>query len=309
MDKLIRNGIKSLVLLFELTILFLCFLAFISSARASVSPFNLSKLNVEILTGSTALGVKGSIMTPIWFQARKLVYGVFQTSYDTDAKSYLLEFGSGYRQPVRIVLGSYFDENMIAGGYLLADKTVAKQSKDRTYWQATLGGELYNRNLSISLNGYFSLGKHKWLDYSNSQYISFGINYYAIYDVASTWGMDLQVGHRIPILRGAFSKSSGMMGYVGCYHYDLPKGKDLKTDKKINSVDGISLKLSYELNKYFTFNLADTYDNYKHNTIMLGLRFSVGGSKGSDDLLKPLKNNIGGIRTLGTAQELGVVKV
>ena len=42
---------------------------------------------------------------------------------------------------------------------------------------------------------------------------------------------------------------------------------------------------------------------------MLGLRFSVGGSKGSDDLLKPLKNNIGGIRTLGTAQELGVVKV
>ena len=276
--------------------------------------------NIEALTGSALFAVQGSLMAPLWARPDRVLYMDLQGDYDTHSKGNSLELGLGYRQIKDIQLGKYFNQEMIIGGYFFLDRTTSKgATKDRSYYQGNIGGSLYNKELSLSVNGYFAIGRSKWDDgdawatqlgdYSQEEYDQHTMYdaKYKLSDITSDWGLDVQAGHVIPIPR-----VKGLKGYLGGYYYHTKDAYNLKSSKKLGSKIGLGLRATYQLNKYFMLDLRDTYDNYEHNTVMLGVRFSAGGTinDGMDpnaltsNLLDPVEHNMGELSSVGSVQSI-----
>ena len=318
----------------------LVFLSFFALQRASAEVFYIqqaqspdrARLNLEAFTGSTSFSAEGSVMMPILADPNRVFYADIQESYDSNSKGNSTDMGLGYREIKDLRIGNYFNQQVILGGYFFADRTESKGEYDnRSYWQGNLGGEVYNKNFSLSLNAYFALGPHKWSngtkwanqigDYShevfdkNSEYDT----KYRLDDIASDWGFDIDMGHVIPLsgIKGlSIPNEKTLKGYFGFYYYNQEEGYNLTHKKQLGSVIGVSLKASYKLDNYLTLDVRDTYDNYNDNTFLLGLMLSIGGTinEGMDstalteNLLAPVDHNIGEASALGSSQELSSVR-
>ena len=278
---------------------------------ANIDSVKASQLNLDLETGSTAFGIKGEGLIPLYLKANKAIYTDLEGSYDTKSKGYSIELGGGYRQIEDINLGKYFHKNMILGGYAFLDMTRAKGAeKHRTLLEGNIGGELYNATESLSINAYIPLSKHKWTDEtewgSANQEIIEGHNLYntkyRLTELTPNWGLDIEAGHTIPI-PGA---KNNLKGYLGGYYENQDKGQN-SDGKTKGSIKGISAKATYQINKYIMVEAQDSYDNYRNNEIMVGAKVTLGKSETNgleEELLQGVNHNIAGAGMIGAADTL-----
>ena len=65
---------------------------------ANIDSVKASQLNLDLETGSTAFGIKGEGLIPLYLKPNKAIYTDLEGSYDTKSKGYSIELGGGYRQ-------------------------------------------------------------------------------------------------------------------------------------------------------------------------------------------------------------------
>src|SRR5690606_19335866 len=98
------------------------------------------------------------------------------------------------------------------------------------------------------------------------------------------WGIDGEVGRVIPGIEG-------LTAYLGGYYFNGNKAKDTK---------GVSGRMEYALNPNVSLTLHNSYDNVEHNTLLMGLKLSLGGTNNSSRdrseiggrLLDPINRNL-----------------
>ena len=278
---------------------------------ANIDSVKASQLNLDLETGSTAFGIKGEGLIPLYLKANKAIYTDLEGSYDTKSKGYSIELGGGYRQIEDINLGKYFHKNMILGGYAFLDMTRAKGAeKHRTLLEGNIGGELYNATESLSVNAYIPLSKHKWIgeiEWGDAgQEVMEGHSLYntkyRLTERTANWGLDAEVGHVIPT---PWTKDN-LKGYLGGYYEN--QNKIQTTDgKNQGSIKGISAKATYQINKYIMVEAQDSYDNYRNNEIMVGAKVTLGKSETNgleEELLQGVNHDIGQRSLVGTTETL-----
>lgn len=162
------------------------------------------------------------------------------------------------------------NDERILGAYVFADRSVSPNHN--YFWFISPGIESFDNEFDFRANGYFPLnttqqyGKTDWAD-------NFGIYDYVWfqghqqYDRLMTqneevgWGVDAEIGRIIP-------GTHAMRMYLGGYHFNFDTASD---------INGISGRGELPLNQYLALTVRDSYDNVQHNTLLLGLRLTLGG--------------------------------
>lgn len=220
------------------------------------------KVSVWGMTGTSTIA-KGQALYPIYGDQSKAFFGLVEGNAITNQKDWYAGAGLGYRQVVN---------NLIYGGYVIAD--YATSTAGTHFWVANPGFEVMGKEWDLNINGYIptTRGK-KTLDYGWAD--DLGIYDYVRFEKHNKYnrrsehtdieamgtGVDLKVGRTIPHLEAA-------KVYLGGYYFD---------EKDVGHVVGGLAKVSYEVNKYLTFEVTGTYDNRNHNRALAGIKLTLGG--------------------------------
>lgn len=251
---------------FSMTLSGLC-LAFFPSfsfAQASV-PVNLIFPLTPRITGIGFVGdesmVWGDGMLPLWGNANQIWYVDVQgkTAFDSD---WLGSLGAGLR--------GVFNDSTILGGYVFVDRNTSDYKN--TFWFVNPGVEALGTLFDFRANGYFPTSSKK--QYGSTDWAdNFGVYNFVTFsghqqfDILMTqdeevgWGGDAEVGALIPGLRGT-------RVYVGGYHFSFQDTPD---------INGVAGRVEFPVNRYLGFTLRDSYDNVQHNTLLAGLKITLGG--------------------------------
>ncbi len=200
--------------------------------------------------------------------------------------------GIGYRQ----IMG----QSVVLGGYVLGG--YSKTPTDHSILFVNPGFEALGKVWEFRLNGYFPISKSKWDtsgwadNFGNNSYVMYTGHdeYDAMFTYHETAGMgaDTQIGRKLFKLKNTLVK-----GYLEGYYF---------SEGSNNAVTGGGATISVQPYSYLKFSLTDTYDNYAHNTAMLGIEVSLydllsGNSKTTDDLdlqhrlFEPIQNNFAAV--------------
>lgn len=152
----------------------------------------------------------------------------------------------------------------VLGIYVLGDYSQARDG--HKYWVIGPGIESLGHAWDFRLNGYIPIGKKSWKDdgwaqkFGNYSYVQSVDN--NVYDHKLAYYQEVGMGGDVEIGRKLF-KSDNMLikGYAQGYYYNMNYNSD---------VIGGGVKLALQPNKFITFSANYTYDNYRHNTFMLG---------------------------------------
>jgi hypothetical protein len=212
---------------------------------------------------------KAQVLLPLKGDSTYALYAIGEGSKTfSDDKNWMLGAGIGYRKIV---------DDKIYGVYVTANYNRSPFAK--SYWIANIGAEILGKYWDFNINAYLpTAGRKTWRgegwaeDYGIYQYGRFADDANRVQNYYDHWlyadfrenagrGFDFRVGRVIP-------KFDKMKFYLGGYYFNT-------TD--CGSIKGVSAKLTYELSKYTTVELTNTYDNYNHNRATLGVRFALGG--------------------------------
>lgn len=217
------------------------------------------------ITGLGMLGddevVWGDMMLPLAGNSNSVWYADVQskTAFDTD---WLGSAGTGVRQVA--------NPNSIWGAYVFVDRTVSPDSN--IFWFISPGIEELGTWIDFRANGYFptntkkQYGQTDWADnFGVYDYVSF--QGHEQYDILMNqeeevgWGGDAEIGARIPGL-------GGTRAYIGGYHFNFDNASD---------INGVAGRVELPMNRYLGLTVRDSYDNEQHNTILVGLKLTLGG--------------------------------
>lgn len=244
----------------------------------------------EVINGDGMVALAGN-ENGIWF-----LDGQGKTAFQS---SWVASLGTGIRIPQ--------EDKRILGAYLFGDYNTS--GSDKNYWFVSPGLESMGQLMDFRLNGYIPVGTQRNFvssgfadNFGNYDYVSFsGHNQYdAIvnnYEEVG-WGFDGEAGIRL-------AKLAGLRLYAGGYHFNM---------QNTNDINGVSGRIQVPVNSHIEFNVRDSYDNEQHNTIELGIRFTIGGVNKSprssyqpirERLLDPIERNLA---TLGQGTAEPVAK-
>lgn len=213
------------------------------------------------MTGSYTMA-KGQALVPFYADQNQAFFGIVEGNVVAHDSTWMVGGGLGYRKIVN---------DYIYGGYFIADYN--KLSNKNNFWIANPGLEMLGKTWDFGINAYFTLNSSKvraqdgWAadNFGNYNYLRFtGHNRYdhrlQEFDQAGK-GFDFRVGRVVP----SFEKAKV---YIGGYHFDT---------QDAGSINGVSAKITYELNKYTALELTNNYDNLNHNRTMVGVKLTLGG--------------------------------
>lgn len=162
-------------------------------------------------------------------------------------------------------------DNAVLGAYVFGDYNQAPSGHH--YWSIGPGIESLGRKWDFHLNGYFPVGKSTWEDeawaseYGDYSYIQFqeGTNnmydHHLAYNEEAGMGGDTEIGVKLFKMHGVLVK-----GYVQGYYFAMDKNDDMY---------GGGVKITAQPTRYLTFSVNDTYDNYQHNVLMVGMQVKI----------------------------------
>lgn len=192
--------------------------------------------------------------------------------------SYVGSLGTGFR----MVQG----DQRILGAYVFGDANVSPDNNQ--YWFVSPGIESMGTLMDFRMNGYIPVGTQRNLtstgfadDFGNYNYVTF-TGHDQLDAIVNNfeevgWGLDGEAGIRLARLQG-------VRLYAGGYHFNLQNADD---------INGFSGRLQVPINSYIEFNVRDSYDNDQHNTIEIGLRFTLGGvNKSPRDPNQPIRERL-----------------
>lgn len=235
-------------------------------AIAPIHQFTEFKLKPRVsvwgLSGSYTSG-KGQVLFPLSGDQSRAFFALAEGDANTNS-TWFAGAGLGYRQ---------IANNMLYGGYLIADYT---QSRDNNgYWIANPGVEVFGTAWEFNANAYIAINNKK-KEYSTVRWADeFGIYRYIEHTAHTQYnrhaerndfesagqGADFKIGRTIPGLDSAKL-------YVGGYYFK---------NEAAGHVTGGLVKATYDINKYVGLEATDSYDNYNHNKVMLGVKVTLGG--------------------------------
>lgn len=217
------------------------------------------RLNVWGFTGNSTL-VDGQFLMPVYGDQTRALYVAAEGNYVKNDSSWLGGLGAGYRQIV---------DNRIYGGYALVDSLHTPHNE---FTILKPGLEMLSNVWDVNVNGYLSLDSKKKIGqggWAGDDFGDYGFtrptghDYYdhfiQQYEEAGR-GFDVEVARVIPHFED-------VKLHVGVYHFDASNS---------GSTTGVGTRLTYDINKYAGVELADTYDNTKHNQFLVGVRFALG---------------------------------
>lgn len=236
---------------------------------------------VPRLTGIGLLGSEevagGDGMLPVYGNNNGVFYIDLQgkTAFES---SWLGSIGAGVR-------GVYNDSN-IFGAYVFADRNISPNHNE--FWFVSPGIESLGTIIDLRANGYFPTNTKKqyastdWADnFGVTDFVSF--QDHQQFDILMTqdeevgWGGDAEIGARIPIL-------SNLRAYVGGYHFNSQDASD---------INGVAGRIEIPVNRYIGVTARDSYDNVQHNTVMVGLRVTLGGvNTNPTDIHQPIQQRL-----------------
>lgn len=241
----------------------------INQSSKQLQAFSLTpKVYLSGLTGSYTIG-KAQTLLPFISNQNSVFYGLAEGNIVAHDGSWFVGAGLGYRKIIN---------DRIYGGYLLADYNYSLSHN--AFWVATPGLELLGKKWDFRVNGYIPLRDKKKNYVTTSWAEDFGVNKYLRYEGHSGYdrfvqrtdfesigsGFDFTVGRVIP----HFEKAKI---YVGAYHFAL---------RDAGNVDGVTGKLTYQLNNRCSLEVTDSYDSYKHNEVLLGVKIALGGGSANN---------------------------
>lgn len=219
------------------------------------------RVSIWGLTGNYTLA-QGQVLLPFSGDQNKVFYGLVEGNIVAHDDTRVIGMGLGYRQIVN---------DRIYGGYFITD--YARSIGKNSFIVANPGIEIlgkvwdFNFNAYIPLNNERTSSKLGWAadDFNKYDYLRFtGYNQYdhklQEFEQAGR-GLDFRVGRVIPHLDKA-------KAYLGGYYFST---------KDAGSIQGVSAKITYELNQYTAIELTDTYDNYNKNKALFGVKLTLGG--------------------------------
>lgn len=237
----------------------------IAAQVSSLKEFALNpRLSISGVTGNYTIG-KGQALFPLYGDQTQALYGIAEGSIASGNSGWFAGAGLGYRKVI--------DNNKILGGYFIMDRTISPEKN--AFWIANPGVEIMGKDWDVNCNVYLPLRYSKDTYKTVKWAEEFGIHTFTQYKEhygydrymqrtdyeAVSRGVDLRVGKTIP----NFDKAKI---YLGGYYF---KAADA------GQINGVLTKLSYELNKYTSVELTNTYDNYNHNKFLFGLKLTLGG--------------------------------
>ena len=227
----------------------------------NVKPFKLKpRFNIWGISGDRTL-TKGQFLIPLYGNAGKVFYLATAGSYMENDSSWTGSAGPGYRQ----VVGEH-----IWGIYAL---TSYVRTPHNGFIVINPGLEMLGAVWDMTVNGYVPVGNKKKLgqegwagdDFGEYNYAhATGHNYYdhrlQRYEEPGR-GVGIDLARVVPYFDDA-------KFHVGAYHLDTASS---------GSNNGVSSKLTYDLNKYTALEVEDCYDTTNRNVFTIGIRFSSGG--------------------------------
>ena len=239
-----------------------------STTNSNVFAFPLTpRLAVTGLAGTDTIGAADA-MVPLAGNCNGFFYGDVQGKVGND-NGWMGSVGAGYRQIV--------SNSDILGGYLFIDRD---ETKDKNhFWVLSPGLESMGEYWDARVNGYIPVSSKKVFDHSSwadelgmAQYVSFSghqqfdhkFNFYE----AIGPGVDGEIGGIIP-------QWHRLAIYGGGYYFHI---------QDTNNIKGAEARIELPVTHYLTALVWDTYDNREHNTIVGGVRVSLGGSCRQDAL-------------------------
>lgn len=154
------------------------------------------------------------------------------------------------------------------GTYLFADYNHA--ALNHYYWSLNPGLEFFSQHWDWHLNGYLPLSHKDWLvkqDFANqfADYQHTSFTGHQQYDHIYTERAELAPGLDMSTTWHPGQEQSETITF-GAYHFQF------KASDKMN---GLYLSLEYPINQHFKLVTTDSYDNYLHNFITLGIKFTL----------------------------------
>lgn len=268
---------------------------FTTSTYADSAPYNtnvlpfplMPRLALTGLAGTDTLGAADA-MVPLLGNPCGIFYGDVQGKVGND-NAWMGSLGAGYRQVV--------NNADILGGYLFIDRDETRNKNH--FWVLSPGVESMGQYWDVRLNGYIPVSSKKVFDHSSwaddlgeGQFVSFSghqqfdrqFNFFE--EVGA--GADGEIGAIIPCWHR-------LAIYGGGYYFHL---------QDTSNVKGAEGRIELPVTSYLTALVTDTYDNHEHNTIVGGVRISLGGRICNtpyfdirNRLLDPIERNLGTVNT------------
>lgn len=262
---------------------------------AATSEFQLlPAINLWGYTGEQTIG-DGQMLFPLRGGQNDALLFVAEGKIGNKDNGWMAGAGAAYRQVM---------DQRILGGYVLANYNTFNNAFDHTnkFWVINPGIESLGLTWDFRVNGYIPFSERSWSEHK--QYVDFedncgiydGVHFagHSQYDYQTLvksqlesvtgLGADAEIGRTIPLI-------DNLKGFIGGYYFD---------NKNAGHVGGGSARITWQATNNLGVEVIDTFDNKRHNTAMVGIRFTFGGFKKdaveqygiSARLMDPIEHNI-----------------
>jgi hypothetical protein len=213
-------------------------------------------------SGTNTFG-ESDVMIPIWGNPNQTFYGDISGKYGDD-RGWYASGGLGGRKIIH---------NTILGAYLFTDYN--KTPNANYFTVVNPGIEFMNNQWDGHINSYFPVASQSdlmgiftadQLGLPTTSLFRGHAEYAPLFDLVENVGpgVDLEIGRTFNL-----SYLNRARVFVGGYYFDP------KYTSEVNGVEaGFELPLKYQ---WASVEVRDSYDNINHNTILLTLRFTLGG--------------------------------
>jgi hypothetical protein len=212
--------------------------------------------------------LQGDAMAALWGNEQNIVWGDLQGKNALDS-SWSGDLGLGYRY--------VYNCERVLGAYLFADDSHALEGGHH-FWDLSPGIESMGQLWDFRINGYFPITNKNPLvqegfadTFNQYQFVVFsGHNQYdRLVDLYQSIGdgVDGEVGRLI---------IPGLTAYLGGYYFAAGSSSSGAFINPPN-VKGIFTRAQYEFGPRVALEVNNTYDNVLHDTILGGVRFTLGG--------------------------------